>query len=404
MEASRELPIDEFAQPSDSPVPHESIIFESEELNELFRVLLADGVADRDRVAGILLEMNLDEEDAEAFISSLEASGVEFIETEVVESASKVEAEPYEQYTSDSLQLFLTEAGRYKLLTAAQEVQYSKQMEAGQEAEALLSQLFEQEGSWLSEDDILSLQAKADTGKKAKQMMINSNLRLVVSIAKNYRGAGVPFMDLIQEGTSGWNMAVEKFDWRRGFKFSTYATWWIRQAVQRSLANHGQIIRMPVHVVERRQKLKQAARRLTLELARDPTKEELAEVTGMPIKHVEEALGAADASTSLNHPVGSDDETELGAFFADAESADPFEEAEISIRHSDIRESLNSLPERERRVIELRYGFNGEPWTLEAIGQELDITRERVRQIESMALKRLAALKSLQDLAGINDD
>lgn len=403
MEASREFPIEELAQPSDSLVLHESAIFESEELNELFNALVADGITNRDKLISILVELNQDEEDIAAFIASLEAKGVELIEAEEVSPASKIENETYDQSSADSLQLFLTEAGRYKLLTAAQEVQLSKQMEAGQEAETSLRQIMEAQGGWLSEDEILDLQAKADTGKKAKELMINSNLRLVVSIAKNYRGGGVPFMDLIQEGTLGLNRAVEKFDWRRGYKFSTYATWWIRQAVQRAVANQAKLIRMPVHVVERRLKLMRASRQLTLELARDPTREELAEATGMPIKHVEEALGAAEASTSLNHPIGSDEDTELGAFFADTESADPFEEAEVSIRHSDIRESLNSLSERERRVIELRYGFNGEPWTLEAIGKELNLTRERVRQIENVALKRLGGLRSLKDVAGIDE-
>ena len=268
---------------------------------------------------------------------------------------------------ADSLQLFLADVGRHKLLTAAEEVTLAKRIERG--------------------DPV------------AKRRMIESNLRLVVSIAKGYRGLGVPFLDLIQEGTLGLNRAVEKFDWRRGYKFSTYATWWIRQSVQRAVANHARTIRVPVHVVERQQKLSRAARRLEVELGREATKEELAEATGLPIQHVDEALGAAHASVSLNQTVGADDEGELGDLFADREAADPFDEAEESLRRQGVRRALDALPERERRILELRFGFEGEPWTLEAIGHELDLTRERVRQLEGQALSRLAALRELASLA-----
>jgi len=268
---------------------------------------------------------------------------------------------------ADSLQLFLADVGRHKLLTAAEEVMLAKRIERGDPT--------------------------------AKRRMIESNLRLVVSIAKGYRGLGVPFLDLIQEGTLGLNRAVEKFDWRRGYKFSTYATWWIRQSVQRAVANHARTIRVPVHVVERQQKLSRASRRLEVELGREPTKEELAEATGLPMQHIDEALGAAHASVSLNQTVGADDEGELGDLFADREAADPFEEAEESLRRQGVRRALDALPERERRILELRFGFEGEPWTLEAIGHELDLTRERVRQLEGQALSRLAALRELAGLA-----
>jgi len=269
--------------------------------------------------------------------------------------------------SADSLQLFLADVGRHKLLTAAEEVMLAKRIERGDPT--------------------------------AKRHMIESNLRLVVSIAKGYRGLGVPFLDLIQEGTLGLNRAVEKFDWRRGYKFSTYATWWIRQSVQRAVANHARTIRVPVHVVERQQKLSRAARRLEVELGREATKEELAEATGLPMQHVDEALGAANASVSLNQTVGADDEGELGDLFADREAADPFDEAEESLRRQGVRRALDALPERERRILELRFGFEGEPWTLEAIGHELDLTRERVRQLEGQALSRLAALRELAGLA-----
>jgi RNA polymerase primary sigma factor len=321
------------------------------------------------------LEHDLADDEVEELTRELETTGLEVREP-AAEEPEKVEPEKVEPAqaqpqalvgAADSLQLFLADIGRHKLLTAAEEVMLAKAIERG---------------------DLT-----------AKRRMIESNLRLVVSIAKGYRGLGVPFLDLIQEGTLGLNRAVEKFDWRRGYKFSTYATWWIRQSVQRAVANHARTIRVPVHVVERQQKLSRAARRLEVELGREATKEELAEATGLPIQHVDEALGAAQASVSLNQTVGADDEGELGDLFADREAADPFEEAEESLRRQGVRRALDALPERERRILELRFGFEGEPWTLEAIGHELDLTRERVRQLEGQALARLAALRELQYVA-----
>ncbi len=260
---------------------------------------------------------------------------------------------------SDTLQLFLAGIGRHRLLTASEEVVLAKRIERG--------------------DPV------------AKRRMIEANLRLVVSIAKDYRGLSVPFLDLIQEGALGLNRAVEKFDWRRGFKFSTYATWWIRQSVQRAVANHAHTIRVPVHVVERRQKLARAARMLETELGREPTPDELAEATGIPKRHVLEALGAARTALSLNQRTGADEESELGELLPDEEAVDPLDEAEEALRREGVRRALEDLPERERRILELRFGFQGDPWTLEAIGRELDLTRERVRQLEAQALARMHA-------------
>ena len=328
------------------------------------------GFVEPTELEAFALEHDLADDEVEQLSRELEAIGLDVGEpkAEVAEKAAPAAPNPDAAFGSaDSLQLFLADVGRHKLLTAAEEVTLAKALERGDPT--------------------------------AKRRMIESNLRLVVSIAKGYRGLGVPFLDLIQEGTLGLNRAVEKFDWRRGFKFSTYATWWIRQSVQRAVANHARTIRVPVHVVERQQKLGRAARRLEVELGREATKHELAEATGLPMQHVDEALGAAHASVSLNQTVGADDEGELGDLFADREAADPFDEAEESLRRQGVRRALDALPERERRILELRFGFEGEPWTLEAIGHELDLTRERVRQLEAQALARLSALRDLASVA-----
>jgi RNA polymerase primary sigma factor len=348
-----------------------SELLESEQVKALIERSEERGYIEPAELEAFALEHELSDEETEAFTRELETSGLDVgvpvapaVEKDVVEEVWAADAPAG---AADSLQLFLADVGRHKLLTAADEVALAKRIERG--------------------DPV------------AKRRMIESNLRLVVSIAKGYRGLGVPFLDLIQEGTLGLNRAVEKFDWRRGFKFSTYATWWIRQSVQRAVANHARTIRVPVHVVERQQKLSRAARRLEVELGREATKDELAEATGLPIQHVDEALGAAHASVSLNQNVGADDEGELGDLFADRDASDPFDEAEESLRRQGVRRALDALPERERRILELRFGFEGEPWTLEAIGHELDLTRERVRQLEGQALSRLAAVRDLASLA-----
>jgi RNA polymerase primary sigma factor len=260
--------------------------------------------------------------------------------------------------SAGSLDLFLNEIGRHPLLTAAEEVVLAKAVERGDQ--------------------------------EAKERMINSNLRLVVSIAKRYRGRGVPFGDLIQDGVIGLNRAVEKFDHRKGFKFSTYATWWIRQAVQRSVAGQSRTIRVPTHVHERRNKLGAAARKLEPTLGRPATHEELAEATGLSLLHVEEALDVVEARVSLNRPVGSDSDGELGDLFADENADDPEEAAAGYLRSRAVRLALAELPELERRILELRYGLDGEPHSLEAIGAELGISRERIRRLEGEALDTLA--------------
>ena len=259
---------------------------------------------------------------------------------------------------ADSLTLFMNDIGRHKLLTAAEEVELAKRIERGD--------------------------------AQAKERMINSNLRLVVSIAKRYQGHDVPLGDLIQEGMIGLNRAAEKFDWRKGFKFSTYATWWIRQACQRAISSQSRTIRVPTHVFERRGKLARVRRRLEAETGREPTNEELAKAAAMPLHHVEEALGAAEASVSLNRPVGDDGDGELGDLFADPDASDPADAATESLHRQAVRAAVRRLPEQQQRIVGARFGFEGEPQSLEAIGRELGISRERVRQLERDAFARLA--------------
>ena len=347
-------------------------LLESEAAKTLLETGEERGWIEPAELEAFAVEHELGDSDVEDLTRELDRIGLE-VRAAPPEEKAPAEAEEVVQEADrfpgvgDGLQLFLAEIGRYKLLTPAQEVALAKRIERGDVA--------------------------------AKHQMIESNLRLVVSIAKRYRGLGVPFLDLIQEATFGLMRAVVKFDWRRGYKFSTYATWWIRQAVQRAVANHANTIRVPVHVGERRQKLARAARRLEIELGREPTNDELAKATGLHIQHVEEALSVATASVSLNQKVGEDDGGELGDLFADREAPDPFDQAEQSLRSQTIRKALEALPGRERRILELRFGFDGEPQTLDAIGLELDLTRERIRQLERQALIRLAAMRELAGLA-----
>jgi RNA polymerase primary sigma factor len=271
--------------------------------------------------------------------------------------------------TTDALQLFLNEAGRYPLLTAAEEVELAKRIERGD--------------------------------KEAKDRMVNSNLRLVVSIAKKYQGHGLSLLDLIQEGIIGLIRAAEKFDHRKGFKFSTYATWWIRQAVQRGVANKSRTIRIPVHIVEREQKIARAERKLLTELERTPTDEEIANEAKLPVKQVREVRHAARAVTSLDKPVGTEGDASLGDIVAVSEGG-PEQEVHVSLEHDALHRAVNELPRREQEVVKLRFGLNGDPdpKSLEQIGREMGLTRERVRQIEREALNLLAMNREIDAVAG----
>jgi RNA polymerase primary sigma factor len=274
------------------------------------------------------------------------------------------------EVSTDSLQLFLKDIGKVELLTAAQEVELAKRIERGDMA--------------------------------AKTQMVEANLRLVVSIAKRYRNQGLPFLDLIQEGTIGLVRAAEKFDYRRGFKFSTYATWWIRQAVARALADKARTIRMPVHVVEKLNKIVRTERKLRAEKGREPSSEEIAKELDLTVEEVDQVRRTAQVPVSLEKPVGDDDESQFGHFLEDDSEPLPDEAADVSFRNAALARALGALSERERKVLELRYGLHGEaPLTLDEVGRVFDVTRERIRQIENHSLKKLRMLSESQKLKDV---
>jgi RNA polymerase primary sigma factor len=299
----------------------------------------------------------------DALSGELDRRGIEVVPDSERESPPRPLQSSYES-TTDALNLFLREVGRHPLLRPAQEVELAKRVERG---------------------DL-----------EAKRHMIESNLRLVVSIAKSYRNQGLPFLDLIQEGTLGLIRAVEKFDWRRGYKFSTYATWWIRQAAARALADKARTIRLPVHIVERLQKMKRAERTLWTRLGREPALEEIAEEANLSLQQVHEVRAAARASASLDQPVGEQEDALFGEFVAGDDPL-PEEKADVSLRRQALLQALAALPDRDRQVLALRYGLGGvEAKTLDDVGLRLGLSRERVRQIERDSLRQLATLREMQ--------
>jgi len=308
--------------------------------------------------------------DAEATPLDAEADAdaeADYYAAQVEEVEERVDTE----FSADSLQLFLKDVGKVDLLTAAQEVELAKRIEKGDH--------------------------------RAKQEMVEANLRLVVSIAKRYRNQGLPFLDLIQEGTIGLVRAAEKFDWRKGYKFSTYATWWIRQAVARALADKARTIRMPVHVVEKLNKILRTERKLRAEKGREPTAQEIAVELDLSVEEVESIRRTSQTPVSLEKPVGDEEESEFGQFIEDEHTPLPEEAADTAFRAEALAKCLGSLNYRERRVLELRYGLNGEqPRTLDEVGRAFQVTRERIRQIENQGLKKLRALaesNKLRDVA-----
>ena len=303
---------------------------------------------------------------AKSELSSMEANAHRSRDPEA-EPRRKVEVDLTVEPSLDSLRLYLRAIGRVDLLTAEQEVQLARRIERGD--------------------------------MDAKQHMIEANLRLVVSIAKSYLGRGLTFLDLIQEGSMGLIRAVEKFDYRRGYKFSTYATWWIRQAVTRAIADKGRTIRIPVHMVEKLNKVVHVERQLVQQLGREPTPDEIADELETTVREVRDVLRMAQQPVSLEKPVGEEDDSSLGDFVEDQTAESPFELASERLRRENLRRALAALPEREREVIEMRFGLTGErPYTLEEVGRAFNVTRERIRQIENHTLKKLEALPEAQRL------
>ena len=345
-------------------------VLETDEAKGLLESGRVAGSLSMEEIALALGELELDASQMDDFYHALEELHIEVVDGSGGTAEPAPQAEVRE-ISTDSLQLFLKDIGKVDLLTAAQEVELAKRIERGEH--------------------------------RAKQEMVEANLRLVVSIAKRYRNQGLPFLDLIQEGTIGLVRAAEKFDHRKGFKFSTYATWWIRQAVARALADKARTIRMPVHIVEKLNKIVRSERKLRAELGREPSVFEIGLDVELEADEVEQIRRSSQAPVSLEKPVGDEEESEFGHFLTDESEPLPEEAAEVEMRKATLTRVLGTLSLRERRVLELRYGLNGEhPCTLDEVGRTFNVTRERIRQIENQSLKKLRALAdsvALKDVA-----
>jgi RNA polymerase primary sigma factor len=364
-------------------------VFEMEELRPLIAEGQEKGVLSIEQIATSLQETEVTKEQVSELHSYLVDQGIDIVgadgkpitvdarlaadstDTDRVAAKESAARKPAIDLTVepslDSLRLYLRSIGRVQLLTAEREVALAQRIERG---------------------DLV-----------AKQEMVEANLRLVVSIAKGYLGRGLSFLDLIQEGSLGLIRAVEKFDYRRGYKFSTYATWWIRQAVTRAIADKGRTIRIPVHMVEKLNKVVHVERQLVQELGREPSADEIAHELECSSREVRDILRMAQQPVSLEKPVGEEEESELGDFVEDEAAVSPFDSASETLRRENVRRALDALPSREREVIEMRFGLRGtRPYTLEEVGRAFNVTRERIRQIENHTLKKLESLPEAQRL------
>jgi RNA polymerase primary sigma factor len=365
-----------LAEKSEVLLAEESPFADVEELRELIARGQERGFLTFEEIAATLEEVEVTKEQIQDLHSFFIDNGVDVIgrdgvtayqESKGADAPKKPELDLTVEPSLDSLRLYLRSIGRVELLTAEEEVQLAKRIERG---------------------DML-----------AKRQMVEANLRLVVSIAKGYLGRGLTFLDLIQEGSLGLIRAVEKFDYRRGYKFSTYATWWIRQAVTRAIADKARTIRIPVHMVEKLNKVVHVERQLVQKLGREPEAAEIAAELRCTAREVRDILRMAQLPISLEKPIGEDEESELGDFVPDETAESPFDTASTNLQRQNIRKALDALPERERQVIEMRFGLTGgEPATLEEVGRAFGVTRERIRQIENNTLKKLESLPETQRL------
>ncbi|WP_287155721.1 RNA polymerase sigma factor RpoD [Candidatus Solincola tengchongensis] len=374
-----------------------------DEIKELLSRGQGRGILTHDEISESLQGLNLTAEQMDHLYMLLDELNVEVVDGPTDESLQDLEDEEEKDIsrldslerelelagktpTNDPVRMYLKEIGKVPLLTAQEEVELAKKIEEGEKASARLREM----GDKLSREEKRALQRKEREGQEAKRKLVEANLRLVVSIAKRYVGRGMLFLDLIQEGNLGLIRAVEKFDFRKGYKFSTYATWWIRQAITRAIADQARTIRIPVHMVETINKLIRVQRQLLQELGREPTPEEIAERMELTPEKVREIIKVSQEPVSLETPIGEEEDSHLGDFIEDSDAVVPADAASFILLQEQLEDVLNSLSEREREVIKLRFGLvDGHPRTLEEVGREFGVTRERIRQIESKTLAKL---------------
>ena len=389
-------------------LPAASLLNTHEKLKELFTKGKKKGKLDSAELSEVLDEMDLEGEQMDSIYDSLEQLGIEVGAEDfladlpdddgepAMEEIAEIEEELVDPNTlvdsfniDDPVRMYLKEIGKVPLLTADQEVELATTMSAGREAEERVAKA-EADGEVLSDEELAQLKKQIKAGEKAKQSLAEANLRLVVSIAKRYVGRGMLFLDLIQEGNLGLIKAVEKFDYTKGYKFSTYATWWIRQAITRAIADQARTIRIPVHMVETINKVIRVSRQLLQELGHDPSPEEISEEMNMPVDKVREILKIAQEPVSLETPIGEEEDSHLGDFIPDEAASEPSEAASFTLLKEQLVDVLSTLTPREEKVLKLRFGIeDGRTRTLEEVGKEFNVTRERIRQIEAKALRKL---------------